>query len=187
MLFFLQSSKAAAGNHAEGKCAKGKGAEGKTCKVKTSPVQLPPPRAQGNRGWASMGRREAGSSRGQPAAAQQMEAATSHCRVGAGGTAGKQSTAFMPIAGSPSPCLPALDCSCIFSASAVYWVSPPWTRTHSGSIELGWERAQSCALCRVGAQRHLPSLPPLGFWAWGDLGSLAVLVFQSLDRAVVLG
>lgn len=47
MLFFLQSSKAAAGNHAEGKCAKGKGAEGKTCKgktckVKTSPVQLPP-------------------------------------------------------------------------------------------------------------------------------------------------
>lgn len=39
----------------------------------------------------------------------------------------------------------------------------------------------------LGAQWHLPSLPPLGFWAWGDLGSLAVLMFQSLDRAVVLG
>ena len=142
-----------------------------------------------------MGRREAGSSRGQPAAAQQMEAATSHCRVGVGGTASKQSTAFMPFAGSPSPCLPALDCSCIFSASAVYWVSPPWTRTHSGSIELGWESAQCCALGRVGgtlgAPWHRPPPPPppppLGFWAWGDLGSLAVPTFQSLDRAVVLG
>lgn len=171
----------------ERKRRRGENVQRENVQSENIPCSAPPPRAQGNRGWASMGRREAGSSRGQPAAAQQMEAATSHCRVGAGGTASKQSTAFMPIAGSPSPCLPALDCSCIFSASAVYWVSPPWTRTHSGSIELGWERAQSCALCRVGAQRHLPCLPPLGFWAWGDLGSLAVLVFQSLDRAVVLG
>lgn len=42
----------------------------------------------------------------------------------------------------------------------------------------------------LGAPWHRPPPPPpppLGFWAWGDLGSLAVLTFQSLDRAVVLG
>lgn len=64
--------------------------------------------------------------------------------LGARGTAGEQRLAFIPPVLSPAAprCLPALDCSCIFSASAVYWVTLMQTHTHK---ERAIWRGSSCA------------------------------------------
>lgn len=115
------------------------------------------------------------------------------------GTAREQRLAFIPPVLSPTAprCLCALDCSCIFSASAVYWVTLVQTRTqrashparpflchrhceplsgpeeHSGGIEPGWASARACPAPGSGWVKGMWSSPGILLctgWGNGALG-----------------
>jgi len=144
---------------------------------------------------------ETGSARtraGRPGSGSKWRSPTSSrpgWESGARGTAGEQRLVFIPPVLSPAAprCLPALDCSCIFSASAVYWVTLVQTRTqrashparpfprrqhheplagpkgHSNAIDPGWESTHSGV--SVGRGRpEPPGHPPLRRLGDGTLG-----------------
>lgn len=125
-------------------------------------------------GWQEGGWDQPGSACGSAAnGGTRRHAGRGGSRVRGARPANKGSLLFLSPA-APRCCLPALDCSCVFSASAVYWVTPLRTHAQRASHPL---RPSPCHQHReplrgpgstvVALSRAGRAPEPALLWGWG--------------------